>query len=54
MDRGITNRIIGGSQLTDQPDDNTVEYQPMIRDLPESERPRERLKNYGASALSTS
>ena len=30
-----------------------VTYQPMIRDLPESERPRERLINYGAGALST-
>ena len=32
---------------------NRVEYQPMIRDLPESERPRERLKHYGPGALST-
>ncbi len=31
-----------------------VEYQPMIRDLPMAERPRERLKLYGAGALSTS
>jgi len=30
-----------------------VEYQPMIRDMPQSERPRERLTKYGASALST-
>jgi len=29
-----------------------VEYHPMIRDLPESERPRERLMNYGPGALS--
>lgn len=28
-------------------------YAPMIRDLPPSERPRERLMNYGASSLST-
>jgi DNA repair protein RadC len=27
-------------------------YRPMIRDLPEAERPRERLKSYGASSLS--
>ncbi len=30
-----------------------IEYRPMIRDLPAAERPRERLKHYGASALST-
>ncbi len=29
-----------------------VEYQPLIRELPERERPRERLKHYGASSLS--
>ncbi len=29
----------------------TVEYRPMIRDLPVHERPRERLRAYGASAL---
>jgi DNA repair protein RadC len=33
--------------------DGDVEYQPMIRDIPESERPRERLERYGAGALST-
>jgi DNA repair protein RadC len=33
--------------------DADVEYQPMIRDMPESERPRERLERYGAGALST-
>ena len=33
--------------------DEDVEYQPMIRDMPESERPRERLDRYGAGALST-
>ena len=27
-------------------------YHPMIRDLPQAERPRERLKNYGAASLS--
>jgi DNA repair protein RadC len=27
-------------------------YQPMIRDLPQGERPRERLKEYGPSHLS--
>lgn len=32
--------------------DNTVEYQPLIQDLPVNERPRERLQNYGAKALS--
>ena len=31
-----------------------VEYQPLIRDLPESERPRERLETYGPGSLSTS
>jgi len=31
-----------------------VEYQPLIRDLPESERPRERLQAYGPGSLSTS
>ncbi len=31
----------------------SVEYRPMIRDLPVGERPRERLKHYGAGALST-
>ncbi len=31
-----------------------VEYQTMIRDLPESERPRERLQFYGPGSLSTS
>jgi len=31
-----------------------VEYQPLIRDLPESERPRERLQSYGPGSLSTS
>ncbi len=29
------------------------EYRPMIRDIPQGERPRERLRNYGASSLST-
>ncbi|MBE0479633.1 MAG: DNA repair protein RadC [Dehalococcoidia bacterium] len=29
-----------------------VEYQPLIKELPASERPRERLKQYGASSLS--
>lgn len=32
----------------------TLEYHPRIKDLPPSERPRERLEHYGASALSTS
>ncbi len=31
-----------------------VEYHPMIKDLPASERPRERLQNYGSGSLSTS
>lgn len=30
----------------------TSAYSPMIRDLPSTERPRERLRDYGASALS--
>ncbi|MEJ5198925.1 MAG: DNA repair protein RadC [Anaerolineae bacterium] len=30
-----------------------VEYYPTIKELPEGERPRERLEHYGASALST-
>jgi hypothetical protein len=29
-----------------------VEYQPLIRELPAQERPRERLKKYGAASLS--
>lgn len=29
-----------------------IEYQPLIRELPAQERPRERLKKYGASSLS--
>jgi DNA repair protein RadC len=32
----------------------TVEYQPLIKDLPASERPRERLQYYGSGSLSTS
>ena len=40
--------------MAEQPDEQDAEYQPMIRDIPHSERPRERLKNYGANALSTS
>ena len=42
-------------QLPQRPDpDVAVEnaYQPMIRDLPQGERPRERLKEYGARYLS--
>ncbi len=31
-----------------------VEYHPLIKDLPLSERPRERLQHYGPSSLSTS
>lgn len=31
-----------------------VEYHPLIRDLPASERPRERLQSYGPGSLSTS
>jgi DNA repair protein RadC len=30
-----------------------VEYQPILKDIPTSERPRERLKRHGANALST-
>ena len=33
--------------------DAVVEYHPTIKDLPSSERPRERLQNYGPGALST-
>jgi len=33
---------------------SALEYHPRIKDLPPSERPRERLKHYGAGALSTS
>jgi len=40
--------------MTDEKPEEDVQYQPMIRDIPESERPRERLKHYGANALSTS
>jgi len=39
--------------MSEQPTHDGTEYRLMIRDLPESERPRERLKNYGAGALST-
>jgi DNA repair protein RadC len=39
--------------MTEQPVEKDVEYQPMIRDIPASERPRERLAKYGASALSS-
>ncbi len=34
-------------------ENSVVEYRPMIRDLPSSERPRERLLHYGAGALSS-
>lgn len=34
------------------PDGQIVEYYPTIKDLPEGERPRERLEHYGAGALS--
>jgi DNA repair protein RadC len=40
------------AEMSDQPM-NDAEYSPMLRDLPESERPRERLQHYGAGALST-
>ncbi len=41
--------------MTEQTDGKSVEYQViMIRDMPETERPRERLMHYGAGALSTS
>jgi DNA repair protein RadC len=39
--------------MAEQPADADNEYTPMIRDIPESERPRERLQHYGAGALST-
>ena len=35
-------------------DDLRVEYHPTIHDLPQGERPRERLEHYGAGALSSS
>lgn len=38
--------------MNQQPE-NTADYQPMIRDLPAQERPRERFRNYGPGALST-
>ena len=34
-------------------DGSLIEYHPTIRDLPSTERPRERLEHYGAPALST-
>lgn len=37
---------------TFMPDNDTTTYQPLIQDLPAHERPRERLQNYGAKALS--
>jgi DNA repair protein RadC len=39
--------------MAEKLNDIDIAYLPMIRDLPESERPRERLIHYGASALST-
>jgi DNA repair protein RadC len=33
--------------------DDTPAYRPMIKDMPATERPRERLRDYGAGALST-
>ncbi len=36
----------------EQNENEVVEYRPMIRDLPDDERPRERLQYYGAGALS--
>jgi DNA repair protein RadC len=33
--------------------DGLIEYHPTIKDLPATERPRERLEHYGAEALST-
>ena len=47
--------VLDQMQTTPGPDpDAAVEnaYQPMIRDLPQGERPRERLKEYGARYLS--
>ena len=35
------------------PRSDTVAYSPMIKDMPATERPRERLRDYGAGALST-
>lgn len=35
------------------PDASSIEYYPTIKELPEGERPRERLEHYGANALST-
>jgi DNA repair protein RadC len=39
--------------VADHPDEADAEYQPMMRDMPNSERPRERLARYGPGALST-
>lgn len=39
--------------MAEQSVERDVGYQPMIRDIPTSERPRERLAKYGAGALST-
>jgi DNA repair protein RadC len=41
----------GGGQMVQS---ERVEYHPLIRDLPASERPRERLQAYGPQSLSTS
>jgi DNA repair protein RadC len=39
--------------MAEQPVERDLEYHPMIRDIPASERPRERLVKYGAGALSS-
>jgi DNA repair protein RadC len=38
----------------DEPMEDEAEYLPTIKEMPENERPRERLEAYGAQALSTS
>jgi DNA repair protein RadC len=39
--------------MTMSNDDAALAYTPMIKDMPATERPRERLRDYGAGALST-
>lgn len=45
-------RVPGSFTGDDRDDDRPSPYQPMIRDLPHGERPRERLKEYGPKYLS--
>jgi len=43
----------GGSEVPMSADAPNIEYYPTIKELPEDERPRERLEHYGPAALST-